>query len=69
MTDTKTLTVRVALKVRVYFETKGYAELVATFDSEDLYLICRPALVKQAKKDGFTKVTESIDFEFEELRT
>ena len=49
-----------SLPVYVYFETHGYAELVARFDSEELYMLCRPLLVKQAKKDNFTLVTESI---------
>ena len=46
--------------VKVYFETKGYAELVAIFDDEKMYLACLPALEELANKDGFTKVTESI---------
>jgi hypothetical protein len=49
--------------VKVYFETKngGYCELVAIFDSEELYLICLPALEKQAKENGFDYISESID--------
>lgn len=46
--------------VKVYFETEGYAELVAIFDSSETYNACLPALEKLAKKNGFTKVTESI---------
>jgi len=46
--------------VKVYFETEGYAELVAIFDSEQTYLVCLPALEALANKNGFTKVTESL---------
>ena len=46
--------------VKVYFETEGYAELVAIFDDEKMYLACLPALEELANKEGFTKVTESI---------
>jgi hypothetical protein len=46
--------------VKVYFETEGYAELVAIFDSSETYNACVPALEKLAKKNGFTKVTESL---------
>jgi len=49
--------------VKVYFETDGYAELVAIFDNESTYSICLPALEKQAKENGFAFVTESIDDE------
>tara|TARA_Y100001973_G_C5200050_1_gene336945 strand:+ start:1446 stop:1619 length:174 start_codon:yes stop_codon:yes gene_type:complete len=46
-------------KVEVYFESGKHAELVATFESDEIYKLCVPALEKQAKKwDMF--VTESI---------
>jgi hypothetical protein len=46
--------------VKVYFETGGYAELVAIFDSEDTYNACLPALEKLRKKHGFDFISESI---------
>lgn len=49
--------------VRVYFETSGYAELVATFTHESTYLKCLPQLTKQALLMGFDRVTETIDEE------
>lgn len=47
--------------VKVYFETDGYAELVAIFDSSETYMACLPALEKLAEKHNFLRVTESID--------
>lgn len=56
--------------VKVYFESKnnGYAELVAVFDCEETYIICLPALKKEAEKANMI-VTESIceDSELEEI--
>lgn len=46
--------------VKVYFESKGHAEEVATFDSEELYMLCRPQLVEHAKKHRM-EVTESVE--------
>ena len=43
--------------IRVYFESNWHAELVATFESEDLYIASLPALEKKAKKQGMI-VTE-----------
>ena len=47
--------------VTVYFETESYAEVNAIFNHEDDYIECLPMLEKNAKKHGFTKVTESVD--------
>ena len=47
--------------IKVYFETSGYAEIVATFADEVLYGICLPALEKEAEERGFEFVTESIE--------
>ena len=44
--------------IKVYFETKGYAEHVATFNSEDMYVKLLPALKQQAKDSGYDIVTE-----------
>jgi hypothetical protein len=56
--------------IKVYFEMDGYAEHVATFDSEETYLACFTALEALAKKNGFTKVTESLETgkEIQELK-
>ena len=48
--------------VRVYFETpnNGYADKVAIFDNEELYMACLPQLEASAKELRMI-VTESID--------
>ena len=46
--------------VKVYFETDGYAKLVAIFDSEETYAVCLEALERNAKENGFLYVTESV---------
>ena len=51
--------------VKVYFETddiplRRSAEMVARFNSEEVYDLCFPALKKFAKKHGLI-VTESVD--------
>ena len=48
--------------VKVYFESKFHAELVAIFDTEELYDLCFPSLEKEAKKHRMI-VTESIEDE------
>lgn len=49
--------------VKVYFENEGgkYAEHVATFESEEIYIYLLPAIEKLANIMGFDKVTESIE--------
>jgi hypothetical protein len=47
--------------VKVYFETGSYAELVATFDSEETYDVCFNALEALARENGFGFVTESVE--------
>ena len=47
--------------VRVYFERKGHAELVAVFMDEYTYNDCVPALERLCKDMGFDKLTESIE--------
>lgn len=44
----------------VRFETGSYAEIVAVFSSEELYMECLPALEKEAEDNGFERVTESV---------
>jgi len=50
--------------IKIYFETSVAAELVATFESEDTYIACLPALRKQCKKEGYVFVTEKVVSEF-----
>jgi hypothetical protein len=47
--------------VKVYFESGRHAELVATFDTEALFMACLPALEKEAAKHNMI-VTESIEY-------
>ena len=49
--------------IKVYFETDGFAELVAIFDSEETYGACLEALEMLAKANGFLYVTESVNNE------
>jgi hypothetical protein len=46
--------------IRVYFESNAHAELVATFESEELYMSCLPTLERLASKQRMI-VTETID--------
>jgi len=48
----------------VYFESNGYAEKVATFQSEKLYVEMYDNLLSFAKKMGFDKVTEHEEEEW-----
>mgnify|MGYP006189176299 CR=1 FL=1 len=50
--------------VKVYFESGCHAEMVAIFDSEELYNLCSEALEKAAAEAGMI-VTESIIDELE----
>lgn len=50
--------------VKVYFESKNHAQLVAIFDTGELYNICLPSLEKEAKKHRMI-VTESVEEEAE----
>jgi hypothetical protein len=53
--------------IKVYFESNSHAELVATFESEDLYIVSLPALEKKAKEQGMivTEVDEEQEWETE----
>lgn len=46
--------------IKVYFETKHSAELVAVFESEEVYNLCVPALEKEAERRGMV-LTESVE--------
>jgi len=45
--------------IEVFAESNNHAELWATFETEKLYLLCLPALKKEANKSGMF-ITESV---------
>ena len=47
--------------IRVYFETDSTSEEVATFESENHYMVCLPILKELARQDGWMRVTESVE--------
>lgn len=50
--------------IAVFFETNnGYAEHIATFRNEELYITCLPTLERAAKANGFSRVTETCDWQ------
>lgn len=55
--------------IKVYFESGSYAECVATFDTDALYMVCLPELEKIAMSRGMivTEADVNIDEEFEVL--
>lgn len=46
--------------IKVYFESNSHTELVATFESEEVYTLCVSVLEKQAKSKGMI-LTESVE--------
>ena len=46
-------------RYKVYFESRNHAELIATFEDEDIYIRCLPMLEKIAEESGMI-VTESF---------
>jgi hypothetical protein len=46
------------MKIIVYFESGGSADIVAQFSDDELYNACLPSLKREAKKMGMI-VTES----------
>jgi len=46
--------------IKVYFETDGYAELVAIFKNEEDYNTISGVLLVMAKEAGFNSVTEEV---------
>lgn len=54
--------------IKVYFETERpkYAELVAVFANEDIYMACLPILEKKKEESGFDVITESDEGEINE---
>lgn len=48
--------------VEVFFGNLVYAELVATFETEELFMLCLPTLKKEAERQG-VEVFESINTE------
>jgi hypothetical protein len=51
--------------IKVYFESNSHAELVATFETEELYTYCISTLEKMAINKGM-KLTESVEKENQE---
>jgi len=49
-----------ACPITVFFEDGKSAQKIATFESEDMYMLCFPALEKWAKESGGF-ITESIN--------
>jgi hypothetical protein len=47
--------------IKVYFESEGYAEHVATFYSEEMYMSCLHPLYLMCNKLGFDNVTELVE--------
>ena len=50
---------REKVMIEVYAESNSHAELWATFETEELYLLCLPALEKEANENGMF-ITESV---------
>ena len=50
--------------VKVYFEGRNYAELVAMFDNDDTYAMCAKILERFAKRNGCI-LTESVEEDIE----
>ena len=48
--------------IKVYFESNSHAELVATFETEEVYALCISALENDAKSKGMI-LTESAEEE------
>ena len=46
--------------IKVYFESNSHAELVATFETEEVYDVCIKALEKKAKEHRMI-LTESVE--------
>lgn len=46
--------------IKVYFESSSHSELVATFQTEELFMECLPVLQAEAEKQNCI-VTESIE--------
>ena len=47
--------------IKVYFEGKNGSELVATFESEDVYLKCVDLLEAIAWANGYDSISESYE--------
>jgi hypothetical protein len=55
--------------IKVYFEQKGYAEMVAIFEDDATYNACVEALEKKALEYNFEFVSESVtEVGFDELQ-
>lgn len=49
--------------IKVYFESNQHAEVVATFEDEELYTLCLPVLEAEAKKARMIVTESDIDDE------
>lgn len=47
--------------IKVYFESKQYAELIAIFADEETYIACVPALEKLAKENQVILTESDVD--------
>ena len=56
------LNLKPIVMVEVFFGNLVYAELVATFETEELFMLCLPTLKKEAERQG-VEVFESINTE------
>lgn len=54
------------MQVKVYAQKGWHAECIATFATEEFYLLALPALEKWAKEEGYT-LNESIEDEDEKF--
>jgi len=54
------LNLKPIVMVEVFFGNETYAELVATFETEEMFMLCLPTLEKEAKRQG-VEVFESIN--------
>jgi hypothetical protein len=56
------LNLKPIVMVEVFFGNLVYAELVATFETEEMFMLCLPTLKKEAERQG-VEVFESINEE------
>jgi len=53
--------------VKVFFESNGHADLVAVFETEELYMACLPILEYQAKENRMIVTESLIDTDLSEI--
>jgi hypothetical protein len=52
------------MSVKVYMESDTHSELVAVFDTEELFMLCLPVIEKEAAKDLMI-IVDVVDEDFE----